>query len=71
MTDRSFDTAGIDAIPQVDRLEQDLTVESDEPLTTGESGLSLADREAAEADVLEQAIVVPIDDDYDRVGEPD
>ncbi|NKY54246.1 hypothetical protein [Nocardia vermiculata] len=70
MTDRStIDTAATDATPEVDRQDQRLDVAPDEPDREPLTGA--ADREAAEADLVEQSIPVPLDDDYDEPGDTD
>jgi len=59
-----------DEVPEADAQEQRQLVDADD-----ESGLDTAylsadagDRDADEADVLEQAFVVPTDDDWDDIG---
>ncbi len=55
-----------DAVPEADAAEQRQVIDSDE-----ETGLDTAylddttDRDANEADVIEQAFIVPTDDDWD------
>lgn len=67
MTDRStIDTAAADATPEADRQDQRLDVSPDEPDSEPLTGA--AERDAAEGDLVEQSIPVPLDDDYD---EPD
>ncbi|MBF6333717.1 hypothetical protein [Nocardia transvalensis] len=66
MTDRTLDTGAIDAVPEADYMEQTLPAypDADEDDTivvpTGEPAW-----EASEADVIEQSIPVPLDDDYE------
>ncbi|MCM6774920.1 hypothetical protein NDR87_26105 [Nocardia sp. CDC159] len=66
MTDR---TAGaIDAVPEADYMEQTVPAypdldDEDVLVPSGEPAL-----EASEADVLEQSIAVPLDDDYEDTG---
>ncbi|AHH21737.1 hypothetical protein NONO_c69760 [Nocardia nova SH22a] len=69
MTDRTAMPPSDDAIPEADRLEQNLDVESEE--SEFEPPVQTADREAAEADLLEQSIPVPLDDEYDEPGAED
>ncbi|MEU6565013.1 hypothetical protein [Nocardia nova] len=69
MTDRTAMPPSDDAIPEADRLEQNLEVEPEEP--EFEPPVQTADREAAEADLLEQSIPVPLDDEYDESGGED
>ncbi len=62
MTDRTIDA--IDAVPEADYVEQTVPAyrdadEEDAGLPTGGPTL-----EAAEADVLEQSIAVPLDEEY-------
>ncbi len=47
-------------VPEADALEQQLSAR---PGATGSPWQSVGDREAAEADVLEQEVDVPIDED--------
>jgi hypothetical protein len=66
MTDRN-PPGTIDAVPEADFVEQTVSaypgVEDDETESTLPAGM--IDREASEADVLEQSIPVPLDDDYE------
>ncbi|RDI66450.1 hypothetical protein [Nocardia pseudobrasiliensis] len=62
MTDRAIDA--IDAVPEADYVEQTVPAyqdvdEEDAGVPTGGPTL-----EAAEADVLEQSIAVPLDEEY-------
>lgn len=65
MTDETVNT--IDTVPEADFAEQstpaypgDDELEPEQPAT---------DREAAEADVIEQSIPVPLDEDYGETAE--
>ncbi|MBF6172837.1 hypothetical protein [Nocardia blacklockiae] len=72
MTDRTLDTAAIDAVPEADFREQTLPAYPEDEDAETELPTAGADREAAEADVLEQSIPVPLDDDYeDGTAEPE
>jgi len=62
MTDRTTDTTSVDMVPEADQLDQHLEVAPDEP----EVDAPAVDREAAEADLIEQSIPVPLDDEYDE-----
>ncbi|MCC3317483.1 hypothetical protein [Nocardia africana] len=62
MTDPTIDTTSVDMVPEADQLDQNLEVTPDEP----EFDAPTVDREAAEADLIEQAIPVPLDDEYDE-----
>ncbi|MDR7169967.1 hypothetical protein J2W56_003711 [Nocardia kruczakiae] len=62
MTDRTTDTTSVDMVPEADQLDQHLEVAPDEP----EFDAPAVDREAAEADLIEQSIPVPLDDEYDE-----
>ena len=66
MTDHTAVTAAADAVPEADQLEQKLDVEPEE--SEFESPVHTADHEAAEADLIEQSISVPLDDEYDETG---
>ncbi|MFI5780391.1 hypothetical protein [Nocardia sp. NPDC051570] len=66
MIDRTIDA--IDAVPEADYREQTVPAypdadEEDTGLPSGEPIL-----EASEADVLEQSISVPFDEDYENTG---
>jgi hypothetical protein len=52
-----------DGVPEADALEQQLGAR---PGAAGRPLESVGDREANDADVLEQSAVVPLDDDHDR-----
>lgn len=65
MTDRTVDTSSIDAVPEADHLEQNLEVAPDDA-EFDEPSVATIDREATEADVVEQSIPVPLDDEYDE-----
>jgi hypothetical protein len=54
-----------DGVPEADALEQQLAAR---PGETGSPLEPVGDREANDADVLEQQAVVPLDDDDDRIG---
>lgn len=54
-----------DGVPEADAAEQQQAVDSDEAgLDTAYLNTDAADRDANEADVIEQAFVVPTDDDW-------
>ncbi|NNH75398.1 hypothetical protein HLB23_37070 [Nocardia uniformis] len=69
MTDRS-----IDAVPEADLIEQTVPAYPenpvDDPEAEADTAVTLPDDErsweADEADVIEQSIPVPLDDDYDE-----
>lgn len=69
MTDPSIDTASTDATPEADQQDQRLDVAPDEP--ENEPLADTYDREAAEADLIEQSIPVPLDDEYEQPGTAD
>ncbi len=52
-------------VPEGDAVEQQQSVEFDDEAGLDTEYLSAADRDANEADVIEQAFVVPTDDDWD------
>ncbi len=70
MTDHTAETASTDAIPEADQLEQrlDAAPEESEEESGFEPSVPTVDHEAAEADLLEQSIPVPLDDEYDEPG---
>ncbi|OBI11742.1 hypothetical protein A5712_08685 [Mycobacterium sp. E2327] len=55
-----------DVVPEADAAEQRLALDPEEEagLDTAYLGAA-ADRDANEADVIEQAYIVPVDDDWD------
>jgi hypothetical protein len=55
----------IDEAPEGDAVEQQQPVESDDEAGLDTDYLNVADRDANEADVIEQAFIVPGDDDWD------
>ncbi|WP_227979576.1 hypothetical protein [Nocardia spumae] len=66
MTDHTAANASEDAVPEADQLDQNLDVAPEE--SELEPAVRTADREAAEADLLEQSIPVPLDDEYEEPG---
>lgn len=54
----------IDEAPEGDALEQQQSVDSDDEVGLDTEYLSAAERDANEADVIEQAFIVPSDDDW-------
>ncbi|OCB34697.1 hypothetical protein A5676_26300 [Mycobacterium malmoense] len=56
-----------DEAPEGDAVEQLQPVDFDEEVGLDTEYLTVADREANEADVIEQAYVVPADDDWEDV----
>ena len=54
----------IDDAPEGDALEQQQPVDSDDETGLDTDYLTAGDREANEADVIEQAFIVPADDDW-------
>ncbi|KKC03217.1 hypothetical protein [Mycobacterium nebraskense] len=54
-----------DEAPEGDAAEQLQPVDSDDEAGLDTEYLNVADREANEADVIEQAYVVPTDDEWD------
>ncbi|WP_024802012.1 hypothetical protein [Nocardia sp. BMG51109] len=68
MTDRTLDTGAIDAVPEADFREQTVAAYPDAEDDDTETGtpVGAGDREAADADVLEQSRSVPLDDDYEN-----
>ncbi|OBI86248.1 hypothetical protein [Mycobacterium sp. 1245805.9] len=55
-----------DVVPEADAAEQRLALDPEEEAGLDTAYLDAAsDREANEADVIEQAFVVPVDDDWD------
>ncbi|RDI51975.1 hypothetical protein [Nocardia mexicana] len=71
MTDRTLDADAIDTVPEADYMEQSVPAypgaEDDD--TETDTPVGTAEREAAEADVIDQSIPVPIDDDYENGDE--
>ncbi len=59
--DRGFP---IDDAPEGDAVEQQQPVDSDDEAGLDTDYLAARDREANEADVIEQAFIVPADDDW-------
>lgn len=64
MTDPTIDTTSVDMVPEADQLEQSLEVAPEE--SEVDMPVATADREATEADLIEQSIPVPLDDEYDE-----
>jgi hypothetical protein len=56
----------IDEAPEGDAVEQRQPVESDKEPGLDTDYLNTADRDANEADVIEQAFIVPPDDDWEN-----
>ncbi|WP_067674631.1 hypothetical protein [Nocardia miyunensis] len=56
--------AAIDTVPEADRAEQSVPAYLEDDEFEPEFPTAAADREATEADVIEQTIEVPLDDDY-------
>ncbi len=56
--------AAIDDVPEADLAEQSAPAYREDEESAPELPSTAADREAAEADVIEQALEVPLDDDY-------
>ncbi|MBY8855543.1 hypothetical protein K7711_03560 [Nocardia sp. CA2R105] len=56
--------AAIDTVPEADRAEQSVSAYLDDNELEPEFPTAATDREAAEADVIEQYLEVPLDDDY-------
>jgi hypothetical protein len=56
-----------DLVPEADAVEQRQAVDSDDDggLDTAYLNADAADRDANEADVIEQAFIVPADDEWD------
>jgi hypothetical protein len=67
MSDNTIVTA--DAVPEADLAEQTTAAYPTDDELEPELPTA-ADREAAEADVLEQSIAVPYEDDYADTAEP-
>ncbi|MFY2860737.1 hypothetical protein ACOJVU_13390 [Mycobacterium sp. THU-M104] len=59
-----------DEVPEADAQEQRQPVDADDEAGLDTTYLSAvaADRDANDADVLDQAFVVPTDDDWDDIG---
>ncbi len=55
----------IDEAPEGDAMEQQQPVDSDDEAGLDTDYLTTADRDANEADVIEQAFIVPDEDDWD------
>jgi hypothetical protein len=53
-----------DVVPEADAAEQQQAVDSDDDTGLDTTYLN-ADRDANEADVIEQALIVPSDDEWD------
>ncbi|MBB5914455.1 hypothetical protein BJY24_003322 [Nocardia transvalensis] len=67
MTDRTIDT-----VPEADFAEQTVPAYPDVEDDDTEADVPVGtDREATEADIIDQAIPVPIDDDYEAESEPE
>lgn len=62
--DRGFPIEPIGDAPEGDAVEQHQPVDSDDESGLDTDYLSAGDREANEADVIEQAYIVPADDDW-------
>ncbi|WP_067896561.1 hypothetical protein [Nocardia vaccinii] len=56
--------AAIDDVPEADLAEQSAPAYLEDDESAPEFPPTTADREAAEADVIEQTLEVPLDDDY-------
>ena len=54
-----------DIVPEADAAEQRQALDAEDDTGLDTAYLDAADREANEADVIEQAFVVPADDDWD------
>ena len=67
MTDRTIDTGAIEAVPEADFMEQTIAAYPDvvDDDTEADLPTDAGDREAAEADVIDQSLGVPLDDDYE------
>ncbi|MQY18283.1 hypothetical protein [Nocardia macrotermitis] len=61
MTDRILT---IDDVPEADRAEQSVPAYRTDDAPEPEFPTAAADREADEADIIEQTLEVPLDDDY-------
>ena len=55
----------IDEAPEGDAVEQQRPADNDDEVGLDTDYLTAADRDANEADVLEQAYIVPAEDDWD------
>ena len=69
-TARSLDPRTVDAVPEADFVEQTLPAYPDEPTYADEGAeteppAGEVSWSASEADVIEQSISVPLDDDYE------
>ncbi len=60
--ERGFST---DEAPEGDAMEQQQSVDFDDEAGLDTDYLTAADRDANEADVIEQAFIVPDEDDWD------
>jgi hypothetical protein len=56
--------SSVDDAPEGDAVAQQQSVEYDDEAGLDTDYLTAADREANEADVIEQAYVVPVEDDW-------
>jgi hypothetical protein len=57
-----------DEVPEADAVEQHQSADFDDDADLGTPLLSATDRDANEADLIEQAYVVPVPDDDREVG---
>ena len=57
-----------DEVPEADAVEQHQSADFDDDTDIDTPYLSTTDREANEADLIEQAYVVPVPDDEREVG---
>lgn len=59
-----------DEVPEADAQEQRQLVDADDEagLDTAYLSADATDRDANDADVLDQAFIVPADDDWDDIG---
>ncbi|MDT5348819.1 MAG: hypothetical protein QOH91_2106 [Mycobacterium sp.] len=57
-----------DEVPEADAVEQHQSADFDDDTDTDTPFLSTTDREANEADLIEQAYAVPVPDDEREVG---
>ncbi|GAB2730302.1 hypothetical protein [Nocardia thraciensis] len=69
MTDRTLDADAIDTVPEADYMEQTVPAYPDAEDDDTDTPVGTAEREAAEADVIDQSIPVPIEDDYENGDE--
>lgn len=63
--DRGFPIDPIDDAPEGDALEQQQPVDADDEAGLDTDYLTAGEREANEADVIDQAFIVPAVDDWD------